>query len=150
MGRKEELIEMEETRWGELHELLDGLTPEEMEMQGMTADGWSVKDLLWHLGCWSAESAHEIERVRLGTYVERDYDTDELNARFLEEGRRNDLATAKAEMVAARNRTLEEWARIEEVTAPAEEWFYESGPEHLDDHLPELRAWVTELGSRRG
>lgn len=145
MDRKEELLRVERERWEEFRALIDRVPPDRMEEPTLNSDGWSVKDLLWHMGCWDGEVARELERVRLGTYVDRDYDTDEENARFLEEGRRTDLVTVRTEWLASRTRALQEMAELPEVTPPVEEWFSESAFRHMDDHLPELRRFVEEL-----
>ena len=151
MGKREDLITAEERSWSELHAMIADLTPEEMEARGMGPDEWSAKDVLWHLGCWTAEAAKQLECIRLGTYVEQDWDnTDELNAQMTEEGRRQDVATVMTELTAARNRAPQEFGALEAVTPDAEEWFSEVGSEHYDDHLSELRAWIGELESRRG
>lgn len=149
MGRREDLLRSEDQGWAELRSLLDALSPQQTLEPGLTPEGWSVKDLLWHLGAWSAEAGVMLERIRTGTYDVKDQATnvDELNARFLDEGRRVDLATAKSELYAARNRALVEWAALPEVTPEAEEWFRESGPEHYQEHLDDLRAWVGKLTS---
>lgn len=149
MGRREDLLRSEDQGWAELRSLLDALSPQQMLEPGLTPEGWSVKDLLWHLGAWSAEAGIMLERIRTGTYDGwgQAASVDELNARFLEEGRRVDLATAKSELYAARNRALMEFAALPEVTPEAEEWFRESGPEHYQEHLDDLRAWVGKLTS---
>jgi hypothetical protein len=41
---------------------------------------------------------------------------------------------------------FQEWAALPEVTADAEEWFVESGPAHVTEHLPELRAFLGRDG----
>ena len=143
MGRREELAIEEHAAWEELSTLVRRLSPDQMEIAEVTPDGWSAKDLLFHIGCWAAEAARQLERIRMGTYEERDWDdTDELNARYLEESRRLDLATVRSELVAARSRMLEEWSRLGEISADAVEWFEESGPMHLREHTGELRAYV--------
>jgi hypothetical protein len=149
VSRREEHLRAEDEGWTELKSLLDALSPQQMLEPGLTPEGWSVKDLLWHLGAWSAEAGIMLERIRTGTYDGwgQAASVDELNARFLEEGRRVDLATAKSELYAARNRALMEWAALPEVTPEAEEWFRESGPEHYQEHLDDLRAWVGTLTS---
>jgi hypothetical protein len=149
MGRRDDLLRSEDQGWAELRSLLDALSPQQTLEPGLTPEGWSVKDLLWHLGAWSAEAGVMLERIRTGTYDVKDQATnvDELNARFLDEGRRVDLATAKSELYAARNRALMEWAALPKVTPEAEEWFRESGPEHYQEHLDDLRAWVGKLTS---
>jgi hypothetical protein len=149
MGRREDLLRSEDQGWAELRSLLDALSPQQMLEPGLTPEGWSVKDLLWHLGAWSAEAVIMLERIRAGTYDGKDQaaNVDELNARFLEEGRRLDLSTVKAELYAARNQALVEFAALPEVIPEAEEWFRESGPEHYQEHLDDLRAWVGKLTS---
>jgi Mycothiol maleylpyruvate isomerase N-terminal domain len=147
MVRREDLLRSEDRGWNDLRSLLETLSRQQMLEPGLTPDGWSVKDLLWHLGAWWAKAGVMLERIRVGTY-EGGGDgssVDELNARFLEEGRRLDLATVTAELYAARNHSLVEFAALPEVTPEAEEWFRESGPEHYGEHLDDLRAWVDKL-----
>ncbi len=67
----------------------------------------------------SQEEAREIERIRMGTYVERAWDdTDEFNAKILEEGRRQDLDTVRSEWAAARTKARAEWSALDEVVPP--------------------------------
>jgi len=151
MGKREELSASEERAWNEFHDLIARFTPEELELPGANADGWSAKDVMWHIGCWIAEAAQQLECIRLGTYIDREWDdTDEINSKMLEEGRRQDLSTVRAELASARTRALQEWAALEELTPDAEEWFSEIGPAHYDDHSAELTAWADELEGRRG
>ena len=147
MGRRDEMVEAEDRGWAEIGGNLGRLSPEQMQEPGATADGWTVKDILWHLCCWTAEAARQLERIHMGTYVEQDWDTDGLNARYLEEGRGQDLATVRAELAAARSRVMAEWAQIDELTPAAEEWFEESGALHYHDHLAELRAFADRVAS---
>lgn len=144
MDRKAQMMRDEDERHIEFAALIERLSPEEMLEPTLNADGWSVKDLLWHMAAWNAESARELERIVAGTYTHRDYDTDELNRRFMAEGEHHDLATVKTEWLATRNQALKAWEAIGEITPQAIEWFYGSGAEHLDDHLPELRDRVGE------
>ncbi len=121
------------------------LTPEQIEEPGMTEAGWSVKNLLWHLQCWAAEAARQLERIRMGTYEEKEWDTDALNQRYFVESQGLDLPTVRACLSAARNRGLQEWAALGEPTPAAIEWFEESGAIHFREHLPELQAWAERL-----
>lgn len=150
MDRREELTASEDRAWNAFHELIGKFREDELEIPGANADGWSAKDVMWHIGCWIAEAAQQLERIRLGTYEDREWDdTDEINARILEEGRRQDMVTVRSELTAARTRALQEWAALEELTPDAEEWFDDIGPAHYDDHVAELEAWLAELESRR-
>ncbi len=146
MSRKEELSREEEAGWVEFGALLARLRPEQM-IEPYNEDGWTVKDLLWHLGCWTAEACRQLERIRMGTYEAQDWDTDRLNAEFLETSRGADLDAARAESISARNRLLQEWDAMAEITPDAEEWFGESSTEHYDEHMPALREWVEKVSA---
>lgn len=151
MDRKEELMATEDKAWNQFHALVGRIRDEEFDLPGANEEGWSAKDVTWHIGCWIAEAAQQLERIRLGTYEARDWnDTDEVNARILEEGRRQDISTVKSELTSARARALHEWSALETITPEAEEWFSDIGPAHYDEHVDALRAWVEELESRRG
>ena len=147
MGRREELLRAEDEGWAGLLELVGRLTHAQLEEPGYTPDGWSVKDLLWHIGCWSADCARVLERIRMGTFEEPVYDTDAVNREWFEMSRTLDLATAKAEFMSSRNRMLQEFAALPEITREADEWFEETGPIHYADHVADLRGWVETLTS---
>jgi hypothetical protein len=146
MDRKAELAKQEEEAFDGLHAIVEGLTHTDLEEIYSQEDGWTVKDLLWHIGCWSAEACRQLERVRAGTYEDQNWDTDRLNQEFLEASRRMVVETVKAEWVSSRNRLLQEWDALPEVTPDAEEWFFESTAEHYEDHVPALRAWLNSRG----
>ncbi len=143
-----ELDVAEEARWRELMGLVWSLDPAQVEERGYTPDGWSVKDLIAHIGAWQAEAARVLEQLRSGTYAHRRFDVDEMNRRFYRSNRDLPLSVVKAECTASRSRMLSTWNRLEEITPEAEEWFRESGPEHYAEHLPRLTEWVAELRGR--
>ena len=149
MDERERLQSGEAQGWAEILDLVDRLTPTEQERPGLAAEGWSVKELLWHLRCWTEEAARQLGRVRTGTYGAQDWDTDGLNARFLEEARGMDLATVRRELERSRARLLAEWAWVTELSAPVVEWFGESGREHYAEHLKDLRVWVEKTAPGR-
>jgi hypothetical protein len=141
---KRELLEQDDAGWTELRSLIDGLTPGQLEEKGYQQD-WSVKDLTAHIGCWFAEAAVMLERMRMGTYAREPIDEDDLNRQWFETWRDKDLPTVKTELMAARARMLEEWDRLPDADEDARRWFYESTAEHYEDHIPRLREWVAEL-----
>jgi hypothetical protein len=147
MERLDELQQMERARWDEFRRLVDGLTDAQIEEATLNRDGWSVKDLLWHMRCWNDEIAGQLERIRVGSYVDEDYDTDEKNARFFDDGRRKDLTTVRADWLASRDRAVEQLGMQKDVTPPVEEWGSELAFKHMDDHLLELRRLAPERGS---
>jgi hypothetical protein len=143
-----EMIREEDRGWAELCALLESLSPAELEHPGLTEE-WSVKDLLGHLASWWAETAHVLEQLRLGTYERRKIDVDEMNRRFQDACRDLDLKTVRSELWSSRNRALEELGRLPQVNDVAREWFVESGAEHYQEHLPDLRRFVDEMTRSR-
>jgi hypothetical protein len=143
---KRELLQKDDAGWADFRSLIDGLTPEEIEMAGYNGE-WSVKDLMAHVGSWFAEAAVMLEQMRMGTYARERLDVDGLNKEWFETWRDKDMSMVKSELMSARSRMLEEWDRLPEVDDEARRWFYESTAEHYDEHVPRLREWVSELGS---
>jgi hypothetical protein len=141
---KKQRIDAEDEGWTELRALVAPLTPEQTTRDGYF-DDWSVKDLIAHIGCWMAEAATMLERMRMGTFEGWDHDVEGRNRQWHETWRDVDLRTVWAELHSARARMLEEWDRLAEITDDAEEWFRESAEEHYTEHLPRLRAWVEEM-----
>jgi hypothetical protein len=146
---KRELQAEEDRAWTGFHGLIESLTPAQMEQSGYFPEGWSVKDLMAHIGSWQAEAGQILEQIRMGTFRgDDDLDVDQLNAAFLEANHDLPLPIVRAEMYAARNRMLTEWSLLPEVTPKAEEWFVESGTGHYGEHGDRLRSWVEELRPR--
>jgi hypothetical protein len=145
---KAELRAAEDAGWAELLSVIESLSPELLQEPGYFPEGWSVKDMIWHIGSWQAEAQCVLEQLRMGTYVNRPIDVDGMNQRFLEANRELPLAIVRAEAWSARTRMLIEMNLQAEVSTTAEEWFVESGAEHYAEHLPRLREWADELRAR--
>lgn len=140
MDRRRELIDREDAAWAELHDALDAFPPEQLEAPILNEEGWSTRDVMFHIGAWLAEAGRQLERMRMGTFVEPELDVDELNARWLEVSKSVDGETAKAELMSSRTRMLQALGALPEITPEAQEWFEESGYLHYQEHLPELQA----------
>jgi Mycothiol maleylpyruvate isomerase N-terminal domain len=145
---KRQLAVAEDAGWVEVEALVQSLTPAQMEEPGYLKEGWSVKDLVAHLGSWMAEAGQVLQQVRVGTYRSRWTDVDAKNRDFYEAFKDVPLPVVRAELWSSRNRMLQEWNNLPEISPGAEEWFRESGPAHYEEHLPRLREWVGELRSR--
>jgi hypothetical protein len=141
-----ELLAAEDMGWAELHGLMDSLSPEQAELPGYFPEGWSAKDMLAHIGSWLAEAGVILERIRVGSYRPEEIDVETMNQWFLEALRDVPLRTIQAQAFAARNRMLQEWRALPELTSAAVFWIRKSGAEHYDEHLPRLREWAAELG----
>jgi len=144
--RRYELIRQEDERYAELCSLVEGVPPERLLEAGVTED-WTGKDLLAHLACWMAEAANVLERIRLGTWERTRLDADAMNRRFYEACRDLSISDVRAELDSSRTRMFQEWGALPEITWEAEEWFAESGPLHIEEHLPQLRTFLEDGGS---
>ncbi len=138
-------LALERHCWDELSDLIDTLSAEQVVRRGYFPDGWSVKDMLGHIGTWMAEAGMILEQIRFGTYRAEEVDVDALNACFLESMRDMPMAVVRAQASASRARMLRQWASPPERTPEAEQWVRKSGPELYDEHLPRLREWVAKL-----
>lgn len=156
---KRDLCREEDRGWTDLMELVESLSPEQIEEPGYTAEGWSVKDLMAHLASWMAEAGLVLEQIRWGTFQPGDVpwgvyrsqrlDIDEMNRKFYEAHKELPLFVVRAELASARNRMLTLFDDLPETTREAEEWFEEAGPGHYREHLDGLRRWTEELRSGR-
>ncbi len=147
MDRRLQLVRDEDEGYEALSSLLARLRPQDLAEPGLTPE-WSVKDLLAHLGCWMAEAAHVIERIRLGTWEETRTDVDDKNREFYDACCDLDTRAVKCELWSARAMLLHAWGALPEVTPAAEEWFVESGPAHYREHLPDLERFVRSRAAR--
>lgn len=134
-------LDSEETKWRELCVQIARLTDEELERPGVTPDGWSVKDVLFHIGAWAADCGLQLERMRMGTWEEPHEDVESRNREWFELSRTLGLRTVRVELAAARTRMVCAFGTLPEITPSAVEWFEESGPLHYDEHLAALRSW---------
>ncbi len=145
MTDKQTLTERERNAWAELRQLVDGLPRERLEEEAVTADGWTVKDVLWHIAHWWNHFADLLDAMREGTFVEPPEDeeaTDAENARVLEESRSMSLEEVERGLEAARERMLAAWEALPEVDEPAERWFGWETYEHYEEHLADLRRFA--------
>jgi hypothetical protein len=143
-------IEAERAGWYELVGLVRSLRPDECLEPGYYSEpGWTVRDVVAHLGTWLAEAQSQFERMRSGTYQGHDVDVDALNAAFLAamQGQPWDVAWVQAN--AGRTRMLEEWWLLAEPADDAAWWIRKAGCDHYTEHLGRLREWVDELVERR-
>ena len=136
--------------WKRVHAAIDRITPDIASEPGYFEEGWTAKDAIAHLGTWMAQGAQTLRQIAAGTYREGELDVDAENARFLEAMRDVPLETVHLQAAAAHNELLSAWAQLPEVTPEAAYWVRKAGPEHYEEHLPRLDAWLEELERRRG
>src|SRR5438552_15896902 len=106
MDRRGQLLAEEDAAWQELHRTMGRLGPDEFERPGLTDDGWSVKDMCWHIGAWCAFAVDALEQIAAGTYEDLPLDVEALNREWFELSQKVDAATARTELAASRNQML--------------------------------------------
>ena len=108
----------------------------------MTDEGWSPKDVMYHVAAWAEEAATVLGRIAAGTHREGDVDTQAKNEEWFEVGRGLDDDVVRIRFAKGRVAMRQAFSRLREVDATAWEWFDESGPRHYREHLPDLRAFL--------
>ena len=142
-----EVLAAEDARWAEMHALIGRLSPDQVTEPGYYREGWSVKDLLAHVGTWLAEAGMMLERIAAGTYHHGELDVDAVNERTLDALHDIAFPVVTAQAAAARARMRYALVELREPSTEATWWIRKAGPDHYDQHLPRLREWVEELGS---
>jgi hypothetical protein len=139
------LLAEEDAGWRDLHDVFSQIPPERFEEEGVTPEGWSPKDAMFHIGAWLAECVAVLERIAAGAVEDTDVDdatVEAKNAAWFAMSRQMDPATVRAEMEAARAQARRYFGAMAAPTREAWSWFDESGPLHYAEHAGDLRAWL--------
>jgi hypothetical protein len=148
--RREALLAQEDEAWRTFMSTVERLDDEQFERPGLTDDGWSVKDMCWHVGAWCAYALDALEQIASGTYRDAHVDVEALNREWFEVSRTIDSRTVRAELAASRTRMCGQLQLLPELTPEAVEWFEESGHLHYREHARDLAGWVEELTGDSG
>jgi hypothetical protein len=138
MATHEELTLREAAAWDEFRAAVDAI-PEDRRESPILTEGWSVKDVLWHVAFWWEDLAPTYAALRAAFQRLDDGDTDTTNARVLDEGREMTLAEVESRVARSREGMLAAWADAPD-DPTAEETFVSETIEHYEEHLPWLRA----------
>lgn len=144
----ESMLLEEDRGWRRLHLLLRSIPTHRLDEPTVTPEGWSPKDVMYHVAAWAEEAATVLGRIAAGTHRESDPDTQALNDSWFEMGRGLDDDVVRIRFAKGRTSMRQAFSRLPEVDASAWEWFEESGPRHYEEHLPDLRAFL-ERGTPR-
>ena len=138
----EGLLADEERGWLALTEVFGDVPPDRFDEPSVTGEGWSPKDVMYHVAAWSEEAAKVLGRIAAGTHRESDPDTQALNEEWFEEGRGLGEDFVRIRFAKERVAMRQVFSQLSEVDANAWEWFEESGPRHYAEHLPDLRSFL--------
>jgi hypothetical protein len=142
------LLADEEQRWLELTEIFGDVPPGRFDEPSVTDEGWSPKDVMYHVAAWSEEAAKVLGRIAAGTHRESAPDIQALNEEWFEAGRGLEEDIVRIRFSKGRVAMRQAFSRLSGVDASAWEWFEESGPRHYEEHLADLRAFL-ERGTDR-
>src|SRR5262245_50415393 len=147
MGRREELLRDEAEGWAAFEAALGAVPADRLERPGVNAEGWAVRDMMWHVGFWCSEAARALTDIAEGRpeLASASYgaeEVDRMNDREFERSRATPVGDVRAELHRRRSAMLERFGALGEITADADEWFEESGPLHYAEHLRQLQAWA--------
>jgi hypothetical protein len=140
------MLDREDEGWRRLQAVFARIPEDRFETPGLTDEGWSPKDMMFHIGAWLAECGRILDQIRDGTYRSDEFDepgtTDRMNAEWFERSKEMDPTEVRAVYESARLRAREAFGAMSEVTTDAWEWFDESGPLHYDEHGKALEDWL--------
>jgi hypothetical protein len=142
------LLADEERGWLALTEVFGDVPPDRFDEPSVTDEGWSPKDVMYHVAAWSEEAAKVLGRIAAGTHRDGDPDVQALNEQWFEAGRGLDDDVVRIRFAKGRVAMRQVFSQLTEVDTTAWEWFEESGPRHYAEHLPDLRSFL-ERGTDR-
>ena len=150
--RREDRMRREAEGWERLGRAIGDLTDDELVRPGLSEDGWSIRDLLWHIAAWSEDAARVLREMGAGTWDGTDPSlepgwTDRMNDEWFVRSRRMSPEDVRSAFPQGRAHMLEAFEALDAVSPDAEEWFDESGPLHYAEHIPVLEAWIERLRS---
>ncbi len=142
------LLVDEERGWLALTEVFGDVPPDRFDEPSVTDEGWSPKDVMYHVAAWAEEAGKVLGRIAAGTHRDSDPDIQSLNEEWFEVGRGLEDDIVRIRFAKGRVAMRQAFTRLAEVDANAWEWFEESGPRHYEEHLADLRAFL-ERGTDR-
>jgi hypothetical protein len=135
-------LEEEDRGWTELTEAFGRIPSDRFEDPTLTPEGWSPKDVMYHVAAWAEEAATVLGRIAAGTHREGPVDVEQKNDAWFAVSRDLDPDVVRLRFAKARVSMREAFVQLEKVDAVALEWFEESGARHYQEHLPDLRAFA--------
>lgn len=146
--KRERLYERLESRWGELHDALHGLSDEEMLEAGVVGH-WSVRDVLAHITTWDGEALKALpvilDRGRLPRYSDLYGGIDAFNAQVQEGKKGLSLERVLTELEETHLRLLAYLDDVPEEAFATEGRFLRRLRQdtygHYREHTEQIRAW---------
>lgn len=145
MADREELLRDEETAW---HTFVAevGRVPEHVRGVEGVVPGWSVNDLVYHVGRWARVGADKLELLREGHAAEEDDDWEPMNRAWAQESKSLSYGDAMTSAMEERERTRELLLGMPTIDQEAASWFKEETTDHYLEHALEIARFADSLG----
>jgi len=136
---RKEHAEREAASWAELEQALNAV-PRARWDEGGVLEGWTIKEMLWHVAGWLDKCAGSLESTRDGVSppAGTGETVDERNARFAAEAREMETDAVWEGTVAARERVLRAWESLPEIDRTVVRVLADETYEHYPDHVLDL------------
>ncbi|MET0801392.1 MAG: hypothetical protein ABWZ53_09515 [Actinomycetota bacterium] len=135
----------EDEAWRGLCAEFDRVPIARFEEPTVTPEGWSAKDAMFHVAGWMADCAHQLERMRAGSFDPTEESRESIERQtqaWLELSRTMTPVDVRSAFADSRRRMCEAFGDLQELTPDAIEWFGESGALHYAAHAQHLRSWL--------
>ena len=138
---KQELLELEDRAWRALVSEARRV-PEHLRAEPGVVPGWSVNDLVFHVGKWAGVAADKLELLRNGESTDDDDDGEELNRAWAARSKSMPYEQAMASATQDRRRAREALDALRAVDHEAESWFKEETIDHYVEHTDEIARFA--------
>jgi hypothetical protein len=142
--RRTEFAKREAEAWATFDAELARIPRERWEETGVL-DGWTLKEMLWHVAGWLERCANGFEATIRGEETSSDgLSVDERNVALADAARSMAPDAVWAGLLAARDRVLAGWERLPELDKRSAENFEGETFDHYPDHLADLAAFLPD------
>src|SRR5438874_4346093 len=94
---------------------VEALPADRIDRRGVTEEGWSAKDVMFHVAAWLAVCARQLERMRTGTYGAPSSETGSVgrtNREWAELSATLDVPTVRTTLIATRVCAMRAWTSL--------------------------------------
>ena len=139
---REEMLGREDEAWRGFVETVRSVPADRRDVEGVVP-GWTVHDLVWHVGYWAGYAADVIERDRAGETDLEPEDSQLDDAKILATGRGMDWDEVVRRAEQGRDRVRAAFTTSPDPGDIAVGWFRDDTFGHYDEHTAEIRAFVS-------
>ena len=145
MEDRDQLLRHEDEAWKAFVAEV-GRVPPAARADGGVVPGWSVIDLVYHVGKWAGVAADKLAEIRSGRKPSEDDDWQPKNELWAAESKKMVFEEAMARALAERERARQAFAELPEVDANAASWLKEETFDHYEEHTEEIARYADSLG----